>query len=89
MRTDPQPHEIRELVSRTFSQFGVRTRTLGKLHETILVDDGRYVARSYKVDGYMAMWLVEVGIVQFYDVQGNMLGTVNLFLEHQPQRMAA
>jgi hypothetical protein len=37
----------------------------------------------------MAMWLVEVGIVQFYDAEGNILQTVNLFEEREPQRMAA
>jgi hypothetical protein len=36
----------------------------------------------------MATWLVEVGIVQFYDARGNMLRTVNLFEELQPPRLA-
>src|SRR5271165_794497 len=40
------------------------------IEETILIDEGRYVARSYRMDGYMAMWLVPVGIVQFYDDRG-------------------
>ena len=35
------------------------------------------------------MWLVDVGLVQFYDEQGNMLRTINLLLELEPQRMAA
>ena len=43
------------------------------IDETILIDDGSYAARTYKVDDYMAMWLVGVGIVQFYDAEGNML----------------
>ena len=59
------------------------------LDETILVDDGRYAARTYKADGYMAMWLLQIGIVQFYDAEGNMLLTVNLLEELEPQRMAA
>ena len=42
------------------------------------------MARSYRLRGYMAMWLVEVGIVQFYDAQGNMLETLNLFEELKP-----
>ena len=37
----------------------------------------------------MAMWLLEIGIVQFYDADGNMLLTVNLLEELEPQRMAA
>lgn len=39
--------------------------------------------------GYMAMWMVEVGIVQFYDGRGRMLGTINLFETLRPKRMAA
>jgi hypothetical protein len=30
-----------------------------------------------------------VGLVQFYDTAGNMLRTVNVFEEIEPQRMAA
>ena len=89
MRTDPLPREVRELVLRTFQSFDVEVFSPHDLDEMILVDDGRYAARTYKVDGYMAMWLVEIGIVQFYDAQGNMLLTVNLLEELEPQRMAA
>ena len=59
------------------------------LKETILIDDGRYVARTYRAGGLMAMWLIDVGIVQFYDEDGNMLRTINLLRELEPQRMAA
>jgi hypothetical protein len=89
MRTDPLPYEVREMVLRTFEYFDVVLDEPWDLDETILVDDGRYSARTYKLDGYMAMWLVEIGIVQFYDAQGNMLRTVNLWEELEPQRMAA
>jgi hypothetical protein len=36
-----------------------------------------------------AMWMIDVGVLQFYDVDGEMLHTVNLFTELQPQRVAA
>ena len=42
MRTDPLPHEVRELVLRTFQDFGVAIFSSLDLDETILVDDGRY-----------------------------------------------
>ena len=32
---------------------------------------------------------LQIGIVQFYDAEGNMLLTVNLLEELEPQRMAA
>lgn len=65
------------------------TRATLEIDETVLIDQGRYVARSYRAAGYMAMWLVPVGIVQFYDGGGEMLGTVNLFEALRPKRMAA
>ena len=89
MRMDPLPHEVRELVLRTFQDFGAPIFSSLDLDETILVDDGRYAARTYKADGYMAMWLLQIGIVQFYDAEGSMLLTVNLLEELEPQRMAA
>ena len=45
--------------------------------------------RTYRAGDYFAMWLVEIGLLQFYDPYGNMLRTVNLFEENTPQRAAA
>jgi hypothetical protein len=59
------------------------------IDETVLIDRGRYVARTYRTAGMMAMWLIAVGIVQFYDDQGDMLGTVNLYQNLRPERMTA
>ena len=89
MRMDPHPYAMRELVAQVFESYDVEIRSLSDLDETILIDHGRYSARSYKVDGYMAMWLVEIGVLQFYDEEGNMLQTVNLCDELEPHRMAA
>ncbi|MGA2258917.1 MAG: hypothetical protein ABSG53_29970 [Thermoguttaceae bacterium] len=65
------------------------TPVLPEIDETILIDEGHYVARSYRTKGYMAMWLVAVGIVQFYDERGQMLATINLFELLRPQKIAA
>ena len=89
MRMDPHPYAVRELVAQVFKSYDVEVRSQSDLDETILIDAGRYAARSYKVDGYMAMWLVEIGVLQFYDEEGNMLQTVNLFEELELHRMAA
>jgi hypothetical protein len=89
MRTDPLPHEVRGLVLRTFQDFGLQVFGSRDIDETLLIDEGRCAARTYKADGYMAMWLLSVGIVQFYDDEGVMLLTVNLLEELEPQRMAA
>jgi hypothetical protein len=37
----------------------------------------------------MAMWMIRVGILQFYDAEGDMLCTINLVRELEPQRVAA
>ncbi len=64
---------------------GVRSRAHGQADvvETIIVDDGKCVARSYVADRLMAIWFVEEVIVQFYDSDGNLLKQM------EPQRAAA
>jgi hypothetical protein len=89
MTISPDPGQIRTIVFRTFLELDVEEDRLQDLDERIMLDDGRYVARSYRVDDFLAMWMIEVGLVQFYDGDGNMLRTVNLFEEIQPHRMAA
>jgi hypothetical protein len=89
MRRDPLPTEVRELVIRTFEDFDVLIQDPWDLDETIVLDEGRCSARTYQADGHMAMWLLDIGIVQFYDPDGNMLQTINLLEELEPQRMAA
>ena len=89
MTISPDPEQIRTIVFRTFLELDVDEECLDDLDERLHLDDGRYVARSYRVDDLLAMWMIEVGLIQFYDDEGNMLRTVNLFEEISPQRMAA
>ena len=89
MTIAPRANEIRNLVRDTLRQFWADDDDIAALEENILIQEGRYYARSYRINGYMAMWMIDVGILQFYDDQGNMLMTVNLFQEEKPQRMAA
>lgn len=89
MTVEPKPHDVQRLVLQTFEKLGASVPSFFDLEETLLIDDGKYTARSYRVEGYMAMWLVTVGIVQFYDTEGHMLATVNLFKELKPLKMAA
>ncbi len=89
MTISPDPDHVRTIVFRTFLELDVPEESLEDLDERLLLDDGRYVARSYRTDDYLAMWMVDCGLVQFYDAAGNMLRTVNLFEEIEPQRMAA
>jgi len=75
MTLAPLPEQV--LPAYGTSHGGVRSRAYGlaDVTETVLVDDGKDVARSYVADRLMAMWLVEEGIVQFYDADGNLLRT--------------
>jgi len=89
MTVDPRPHEVRGLVIQTLKELGAAVPSLFDLEETIRVDDGKCTARSYRVEGYMAMWLLEIGIVQFYDAEGDMLATINLLRELDSLKMVA
>ncbi len=89
MTVSPQPVEIVQLVARTFREFGASACEVWEIDQTVLIDNGACQGRSYRADGLMAMWLIRAGIIQFYDSDGTMLRTINLFEELAPQRMAA
>ena len=89
MWAEPQPTEVFSVVVGMFERFGASPQSLFDLEETIRIDRGKCVARTYRVDNLMAMWLLDIGIVQFYDADGNMLATINLLEEAAPQRMVA
>lgn len=89
MRVLPQAQEVRRLVQHVFDQLGIDDAEASDVNETILINDGAYRGRSYQIDGYFAMWLIDAGLLQFYDDDGNMLRTVKLFSEKEPEKMAA
>ena len=91
MQICPDAAEVRSIVRRIFLELGVTEVVLQDLSENVLIDEGRTCARSYRIANLMAMWLVDVGIVQFYDDEGNMLRRANLLAEIEPtsRRMAA
>lgn len=90
MKISPNVHEVRLIVHQIMEDLGVaRTDIQNNLSETVRIEDGRCLARSYRVDQYLAMWLIDVGILQFYDEQGNMVRRANLFAEIESRGMAA
>jgi len=89
MTVTPQPDQVRQLVVQTFADLGAAVRSILDLHETLLVEQRRFVARTYRSRGLMAMWLLDAGIIQFYDADGTMLRTINLFKELRPHTAAA
>lgn len=89
MVVSPDAIEVRSIVRRIFSELGIDRFALEDLSETVLIDEGAIRARSYRIENLMAMWLMDVGIIQFYDDEGNMLRRANLLAEVEPRRMAA
>lgn len=79
MTVNPDPELVRQLVLRSFGEAGWRAASIEALAETILITDGKYRGRSYRADGLLAMWLVEMGLLQVYTRDGQMLETINLF----------
>ena len=89
MRLHMNAADVRGLVSRHFLKLGADGADVEDLQENIRIDRGRCEARCYRVAEMFAMWMIDVGVLQFYDADGEMLHTVNLFTELQPQRVAA
>ena len=89
MRLHMNAADVRGLVSRHFIKLGACVVDVDDLQENIRIDRGRCVARCYRVSEMFALWMIDVGVLQFYDADGEMLHTVNLFTELQPQRAAA
>ncbi len=66
-----------------------KSSEVSDVQENVRIDRGHCVARCYRVSHMFAMWLIDIGILQFYDADGEMLQTINLFAEMQPHRAAA
>jgi hypothetical protein len=89
MTVAPYPDQIRALVYCTLQRLGAVIFTGAQVEETLLVRDGRCVARSYRTGDHFAMWLVELGLLQFYNAEGDMVLVLNLLEEAASERRAA
>ena len=89
MTIAPLPYEIRQIVFRNLCELGAIVDSMHEVLETVLVEAGTCIARTYRADGLKAVWLLEEGIVQFTDTHGHVLRVVNLYEEMAPVRMAA
>jgi hypothetical protein len=85
----PHPTNIRHVVFRTLQEVGAELDSLQDLRETILLNAGSCMARTYTADGYKAVWLLEEGTVQFTDREGKLVRVVNLYEEMPSVRLAA
>ncbi len=89
MRVMPSAAEVRRLVADIFSDLSGDYFGPLELDESMRIDGGKLVARTYRSETLLAMWMVEIGLLQFYDEEGQMLRSVNLFEELEPIRAAA
>ena len=90
MLVSPTTAEVRWIVEQSFQRFFKLTaEELEDMIELPMIEDGRCIARSYRVSNLLAMWLKDVGILQFYDDQGRMLRRANLFAEVEDYSAAA
>jgi hypothetical protein len=87
MMAVPHPDEVRQIVVRTFGELGVRRS--GDVQETIRIDVGHLLARTYKLGRMSAVWEIRSGLLRFFDARHNLLRSINLLEELSPQRMAA
>jgi hypothetical protein len=85
----PRPGQVRSLVLSTLQSFGASVFSDLQVEETLLVQDGRCMARSYRTCDYFAMWLIEVGLLQFFNAEGDVLLVLNLLEDSAPGKVAA
>jgi hypothetical protein len=79
--------KVERIVQQTFQELAT-TDVVDDVCETILVRDGKQFARSYRLDDLIAMWIIEDGVIRFYDATMNECHIVNLF-DDSKQLLAA
>lgn len=89
MYTPISPGEMRQVVLNRFQQYHADKITRDDLDERMHIEGGRAVAYCYRVDTLFAMWMVPIGLVQFYDDQGNMLQTIDLTARASSEKRVA
>ncbi len=89
MYTSISPTQMRQVVLNCFQQHQTQELAGSDLDERARIEDGRVVAYSYRTDSLFAMWMIEIGLVQFYDQEGNMLRTIDLTAHVASDRRAA
>jgi hypothetical protein len=85
-RSPSEPDSVRETVIRIFRDYGASDADIAGMRDTHLIRDGHYCGRSFRTPSLMAMWMG--GFVQFYDAEGELLGSVDLTQKSRRQRAA-
>jgi hypothetical protein len=78
MSTTYSPSEVRDFVLEAFSRLTRKSANRDTLEEVLLVRDGVYSGRSYRWGGWMANWMISVGVIAFYNQRGDLVRTIDL-----------
>ncbi len=73
-----EPGQVRQLVAETLTHHGLAQDQLGHIQETLLLREGRYLGRSFRVDGWLAVWLPKVNLMSVYAPDGELLEAIDL-----------
>ena len=83
------PNEMRRVVLHGFQRHCTRIIPQEDVQEYVRIEEGKVAAYCYYVDHLFAMWMVDIGLVQFYTDEGTMLQTFDLSaLAAEPRRAA-
>jgi len=85
----PNADDVLRIVQSEFYHLGVCMAEVRSVDVRPRIDGGRIVARSYRAGDVMAMWMIEIGLLQFYGADGEMLQSINLLEQETPARRAA
>ncbi len=77
---------VRDMVIRTFRGCGASDAEIAGMQDTHLIRDGHYCGRSFRTGQLMAMWIGS--FVQFYDSEGELIGSITLAEETRLKRAA-
>ena len=80
--------DIRTAVLAALARRGVSIADTAATEETLLYQDGRAYARSYRIGTHLAMWLFDAHLVQIYDADGEMICALELVAQPATMRKA-
>ena len=68
--------QIHSLIRQHYRELQPDEPPTGNLNEEFLTDGSHEIARSYRVGNVIAMWHIDAGLLQFFDLQANLLRSV-------------
>ncbi len=89
MKLNEAAPALRQLVSQAFRELGASDAELSAMRDTILIREGNYCGRSFRVGRWFAMWMSVGNVITFYDEDGTILRMLHPTEIFEPQRRVA